>query len=186
MCHSTESRPPAPPVVGPVTEQGRLDLTSADGTSFAGYQAVPGEPSGASMVVMPDVRGLHPYYEALVARFAEAGFLTAGLDYFGRTAGIGARGGDFEWKQQLDQPPPRSIRPTLRCGQPRSRRRSPVRRGRGVSTGGAGVSPGGGAVRRHRQDHGRPEPAVHGRSCPEKRRPVRGSDCRTGRGGSDG
>jgi carboxymethylenebutenolidase len=92
-----------------VTEQGRLDLTSADGTSFAGYQAVPGEPSGASMVVMPDVRGLHPYYEALVARFAEAGFLTAGLDYFGRTAGIGARGGDFEWKQQLDQTTPEQI-----------------------------------------------------------------------------
>lgn len=103
MCHSTDSRPPAPPVVGPLNEQGRLDLTSA------GYHAVPGEPNGASMVVMPDIRGLHPYYEALVARFAEAGFLTAGLDYFGRTAGIGARGGDFEGKQHLDQTTPEQI-----------------------------------------------------------------------------
>ncbi|MBA3338274.1 MAG: dienelactone hydrolase family protein, partial [Geodermatophilaceae bacterium] len=54
-------------------------------------------------------RGLHPYYEALVVRFAEAGFLTAGLDYFGRTAGIGDRGGDFDWKHHREQTTPDQI-----------------------------------------------------------------------------
>lgn len=110
MCHSTESRPPAPPIVGPVTEHGSIELTSADGTRYGGYQAIPGEPNGASMVILPDVRGLHPYYEALAVRFAEAGFLTAGLDYFGRTAGIGDRGDDFDWKHHRAQTTPDQIK----------------------------------------------------------------------------
>lgn len=102
MCHSTDSRPPAPPIIGPVAEHGPIVLESADGASFGGYQAIPGEPNGASVVVLPDIRGLHPYYEDLVVRFAEAGFLAAGLDYFGRTAGIGDRGDGFGWKPHLD------------------------------------------------------------------------------------
>lgn len=109
MCHATDSRPPAPPIVGPVTEHGPLRLTSSDGTEFGAYQAVPGEPNGASIVLLPDVRGLHPYYEDLAVRFAEAGFRTAGLDYFGRTAGVGARGDDFEWQPHKDATTPEQI-----------------------------------------------------------------------------
>ena len=103
MCHSTDSRPPAPPKVGAVAEHGPVTLTAADGTRFSAYQAVPGEPNGSNVVVMPDVRGLHPYYEDLVVRFAEAGYLTAGLDYFGRTAGVGHRGEGFDFKPHQAQ-----------------------------------------------------------------------------------
>lgn len=109
MCHSTDSRPPAPPTVGPVVQPGAIVLKSADGTSFGAYQAIPGEPNGASVIVLPDIRGLHPYYEDLVVRFAEAGFLAAGLDYFGRTAGVGDRAGGFDWKTHLDQVKPEQI-----------------------------------------------------------------------------
>ena len=49
------------------------------------------------MVVLPDVRGLHPYYVELAERFAEAGIPAVAIDYFGRTAGVEpTRGDEFE------------------------------------------------------------------------------------------
>jgi carboxymethylenebutenolidase len=103
MCHGNDSRPPAPPVVGEVAEQGRLTLTSADGTRFGAYAARPANPGRAGVVVMPDVRGLHPYYEQLAVRFAEAGLDAVAFDYFGRTAGVGERGEGFDWKPHREQ-----------------------------------------------------------------------------------
>jgi carboxymethylenebutenolidase len=43
------------------------------------------------MLVLPDVRGLHPYYEELALRLAEAGIDAIAIDYFGRTAGTARR-----------------------------------------------------------------------------------------------
>jgi carboxymethylenebutenolidase len=48
------------------------------------------------VVILPDVRGLHPFYEELALRFAEAGVHATAIDYFGRTAGVGDRGDDFD------------------------------------------------------------------------------------------
>lgn len=62
MCHDEQSRPPAPPTAGPVAEHGATTLTSADGTEFAAYAASPERGGGVGVVVLPDVRGLHPYY----------------------------------------------------------------------------------------------------------------------------
>jgi carboxymethylenebutenolidase len=53
------------------------------------------------MVVLPDVRGLHPFYTDLAQRFAEAGFDSVAIDYFGRTAGVGARDESFDWQQHV-------------------------------------------------------------------------------------
>src|SRR4051794_41923439 len=87
MSPAPASRPPAPPRTGDVAERGVLTLTSADGTDFsAAYAAPAGEPR-VGVVVLPDIRGLHPYYVALAERFAEAGAATVAIDYFGRTAG---------------------------------------------------------------------------------------------------
>jgi carboxymethylenebutenolidase len=101
MCHDDDSRPPSPPVVGEVASQGLTTLTGADGNSFAAYAAVPATPNGRNVVILPDVRGLHPYYEALAVRFAEAGFHAVAFDYFGRTQGIGQRGDDFDWQSEI-------------------------------------------------------------------------------------
>ncbi len=98
MCHDDDSRPPSPPVVGEVARHGSLTLTAADGTVLSAYEAVPAEPLGRNVVVLPDVRGLHPYYEQLTVRLAEAGFHAVAFDYFGRTAGVGDRGDDFDWQ----------------------------------------------------------------------------------------
>jgi carboxymethylenebutenolidase len=109
MCHSTDSRPPAAPVTGAVTEAGALTLISADGTEFPAYQAVPAEPNGRNVVILPDVRGAHPYYQELAKRFAEAGFGAVVVDYYGRTAGVGQRGDDFDWAPLLPQVDPDDI-----------------------------------------------------------------------------
>ena len=52
-------------------------------------------------MILPDVRGLHPFYEELARRFAEAGVHATAIDYFGRTAGLGERGEDFDYRQHV-------------------------------------------------------------------------------------
>ncbi|HVQ94283.1 MAG TPA: dienelactone hydrolase family protein [Mycobacteriales bacterium] len=110
MCHDDDSRPPAPPRVGPVAESGDLVLTSADGTEFGAFAARPQTSGGIGVVLLPDVRGLHSYYRDLSVRFAEAGFDTVAIDYFGRTAGIGDRGDGFEWQPHREQTTPDGIK----------------------------------------------------------------------------
>jgi carboxymethylenebutenolidase len=108
MCYGDDARPPAPPVQGPVGETGDLVLTSADGTQFAAYYAHPAEPSGIGMVILPDVRGLHSFYKELAVRFAEAGIHAIAFDYFGRTAGLGARDEDFPYREHIEKLEPAS------------------------------------------------------------------------------
>jgi carboxymethylenebutenolidase len=106
MCHDHDSRPPAPPRSGDVAERGTLALTAADGNQFAAAYAAPTASPRAGVVILPDVRGLHPYYVALTERFAEAGLPAVAIDWFGRTAGVaegGTRGEDFDWGTHLPQ-----------------------------------------------------------------------------------
>ena len=53
------------------------------------------------MVILPDVRGLHAYYEQLAVRFAEAGFHAVAIDYFGRTQGVAERADGFDWQSEI-------------------------------------------------------------------------------------
>src|SRR3954468_2174728 len=106
MCHDPDSRPPAPPRSGEVAERGTLTLTAADGNEFSAAYAAPATPPGAGVVILPDIRGLHPYYVALAERFAEAGLAAVAIDWFGRTAGVaetGTRGGGFDWRTPIPQ-----------------------------------------------------------------------------------
>jgi carboxymethylenebutenolidase len=107
MCHDHDSRPPAPPRTGDVAERGVLTLTAADGTDFSAAYAAPGATPRTGIVILPDIRGLHPYYVALAERFAEAGLAAVAIDYFGRTAGVcddaGTRGEDFDWQTHIPQ-----------------------------------------------------------------------------------
>ncbi|CRK57850.1 Dienelactone hydrolase family [Alloactinosynnema sp. L-07] len=97
MCHGDQSHPPAPPgAAGAVADEAELRLTSADGTRFLAYQAVPERPTGRGVVLLPDVRGLHRFYRDLARRFAEAGVTAVALDYYGRTADVDERGPDFD------------------------------------------------------------------------------------------
>jgi carboxymethylenebutenolidase len=55
------------------------------------------------MVILPDVRGLHDFYKELAQRFAEIGIDAIAFDYFGRTAGIGARGEEFAYREHVEK-----------------------------------------------------------------------------------
>src|SRR5690606_5843547 len=59
--------------------------------------------SGAGMVILPDVRGLYPFYEELAMRFAEEGINAIAFDYFGRTAGVAKRDDNFDWMTHTKQ-----------------------------------------------------------------------------------
>jgi carboxymethylenebutenolidase len=109
MCHDDDSRPPSPPIIGEVADHGLLTLTGADGNTFAAYRAVPAEPNGRNVVILPDVRGLHPYYEALAVRFAEAGFHAVAFDYFGRTQGAEQRPDGFDWQSEIGTVTPEGV-----------------------------------------------------------------------------
>ncbi|MFL5798125.1 MAG: dienelactone hydrolase family protein [Actinomycetota bacterium] len=100
MCYDPTARPPLPPISGGagIVEARPLELEAADGNRFGAYSATTDKPGGPGIVILPDVRGLHPFYTELAERFAQAGIHGAALDYFGRTAGIGNRGDDFDWE----------------------------------------------------------------------------------------
>ncbi len=87
MCFDLDSRPPIAPIAGGAMDHEDLVLTAADGNQLSAFRARANAPTGAGIVILPDVRGLHPYYEELALRFAEAGVDAVAIDYFGRTAG---------------------------------------------------------------------------------------------------
>lgn len=109
MCYADDARPPLPPISGAASDHGDLVLTSSDGTKFGAYFARASKPSGAGMVVLPDVRGLHQFYKELTQRFAEAGIDSVAFDYFGRTAGIGKRDDGFEYMPHVEKTTPEGI-----------------------------------------------------------------------------
>ena len=109
MCYSDDARPPLPPIGGAAADQGEMTLQAADGNSFMAYFARAAKPTGAGMVVMPDVRGLHQFYKELAQRFAEAGIDAVAIDYFGRTAGMGPRDDSFEYMPHVEKTTPETI-----------------------------------------------------------------------------
>jgi carboxymethylenebutenolidase len=107
MCHDHDSRPPAPPRTGSVRERGVLTLSASDGAEVSAAYAAPAEEPRVGVVVLPDARGLHPYYVALADRFAETGAAAVAVDLFCRTAGpcgeSGTRAAGFDWKTHMPQ-----------------------------------------------------------------------------------
>jgi carboxymethylenebutenolidase len=106
MCFDSGARPPIAPVEGAEIESHALTLTASDGAQFAAFLAKPRQTGTVGVVILPDIRGLHHYYEELAKHFAEHGCTTIAIDYFGRTAGVGhddARGEDFDWQTHVAQ-----------------------------------------------------------------------------------
>ena len=103
MCFDTDSRPPIRPIAGASVDAQRVELTSEDGTQFAAFLARAAKPSGAAIVILPDVRGLYRFYEELALRFAETGIDALAIDYFGRTAPMNNRGSDFDFMSHVSQ-----------------------------------------------------------------------------------
>jgi carboxymethylenebutenolidase len=103
MCFDLDSRPPIAEIAGGALDSTELTLEAEDGNRFRAFRARATTASGAGIVILPDVRGLHPFYEELALRFAENGVDALAIDYFGRTAGITPRGDDFAHMPHMEQ-----------------------------------------------------------------------------------
>src|SRR5256712_10925512 len=112
MCYPPGARPPAipedllPPMSGGAGGEDAI-VTSADGTKFRTYLARAA--GAAAVVIAPDVRGLHPFYEELAERFASAGISALAFDYFGRPAGAQRRPDDFDFTPHVRQTAPKTL-----------------------------------------------------------------------------
>src|ERR671939_1551738 len=115
MCFELDSLPPIPALSGAAVSHEDLVLEAADGARFAAFAAHPDEPSGAGVVILPDVRGLYRFYEELALRFAERGIAAVVIDYFGRTAGVGKRDDDFPYMEHVQQTTPDQIQADVRA-----------------------------------------------------------------------
>jgi carboxymethylenebutenolidase len=106
MCFDLDSEPPIPRISGAAVSHDDLVLECADGNRFAAFRALPDGEVSTGVVILPDVRGLYRFYEELALRFAERGHAAVAFDYFGRTAGVDKRPGDWDYMplvQQLTQ-----------------------------------------------------------------------------------
>jgi carboxymethylenebutenolidase len=103
MCFDHDSRPPIAPIAGGALDSMPLILTAADRNRFAAFRSRATEPSGAGVVILPDVRGLNPFYEELALRFAENGVDALAIDWFGRTADAEPRGEGFDHQPHVER-----------------------------------------------------------------------------------
>ncbi len=101
MCYDGDSSPPITANPGGANGHGDLTLTASDGNQFAAFQATSTESKGPGVVILPDVRGLHHFYEELALRFAEHGYDAVAIDYFGRTAGAEKRDDSFPYADHV-------------------------------------------------------------------------------------
>jgi carboxymethylenebutenolidase len=116
MCYANDARSPLPPIMGGSTDDGDLILTAADGNRFRAYAARAATPSDAGVVVIPDPRGVHPFYKDLVRRFAQAGVHAVVIDYLDRTAGMAERPENFDLRAAIGQTKPDAIAADVAAG----------------------------------------------------------------------
>jgi carboxymethylenebutenolidase len=109
MCVDNDSYPPIPAIAGGSAGGKDFRLTSADSTKFMAYGARASKPTGAGMIVIPDVRGLHAYYKALADRFAEVGVDAVAFDFFARTAPSDDRSDAFQYLDHVTATKPDTI-----------------------------------------------------------------------------
>jgi carboxymethylenebutenolidase len=124
MCFTGDQHPPRPPISSEVGHHGPLVLTAGDGNRFSAFEAVPVTPRGASLVLLPDIRGMHAFYTDLALCFAQAGIDTVALDPYGRSAGLSARDDDFEFMPHASASTPQNVLADAHAGLARLRERS--------------------------------------------------------------
>jgi carboxymethylenebutenolidase len=116
VCFDRDSLPPIPVISGAAVSHDELVLEARDGNRLAAFAASPDEPSGAGIVILPDVRGLYRFYEELALRFAERGHAAIAIDYFGRTAGVSKRDDEFEYRPHVEQTTPAGVQADTGAG----------------------------------------------------------------------
>src|SRR3979411_2991757 len=116
MCYTNTARSPPPPIMGGSTADAALVLTAADGNQLRAFAARAAVPGGAGVVVIPDPRGVHPFYKDLGRRFAQAGMDAVVIDYLDRTAGTAERPDGFDLRAAIGKTTPDAIAAAVAAG----------------------------------------------------------------------
>jgi carboxymethylenebutenolidase len=133
VCFEFDARPPELPAdlalypIGGGAGAELLELQSADGTVFSAALAEVPWDRETGVVILPDVRGLYAFYIELAERFAQAGYPAITIDYFGRTAGLGPRGEDFDYMPHVRQTKPEEVHADITAALAGLRERTGVR-----------------------------------------------------------
>jgi carboxymethylenebutenolidase len=116
MCFDHDSRPPIEPIAGGALDGQGIELEAIDGNRLAAFRGRPTARSGRGVVILPDVRGLHPFYEELALRIAERGVDAVAIDWFGRTASVGERDTDFDYAPHVEATTWAGVAADIRAG----------------------------------------------------------------------
>jgi len=101
MCHELAAEPAVFRPDRTVATGAPIILNAYDGASSRAFLARAEIPTGVGVVVLPDNRGLHPFYEKLATRLAEQGHAALAIDWYGRTAGTEPRDDRFPFMEHL-------------------------------------------------------------------------------------
>lgn len=129
MCYPDGSAPPPFPGDATPATLTRGAVRPRTGSPFRVAHAVPARSRRVAAIVLPDGRGLHPFYERFAHALAGAGVEALAMDLYGRTAGIAPRDGGFDSRAHSSQLRWAQVRADLRVVAARLRgddRRRPV------------------------------------------------------------
>jgi carboxymethylenebutenolidase len=116
MCYSNQARPPLPPIIGGSTDDHDLTLKAQDGNRVRAYAVRALKPTGAGVVVIPDPRGVHPFYKDLARQFAGTGIDAIVIDYLGRIFPTGERPENFDFRAAIQQTTPDQVAADVAAG----------------------------------------------------------------------
>ena len=116
MCFDRDALPPDPARTGMLSGSETTVLVADDWNRFAATVARTIEPASAGVVIIPDVRGLHRYYERLAEHLADAGVHAVAIDPYGRTAGAEHRDDDFDYGPHRAAARDEGVRADVRAG----------------------------------------------------------------------
>jgi len=103
MCYPADARPPLPPIMGGSADDTELDLKASDGKAVKGFAVRAAKPTGAGIVIIPDPRGLAPFYQDLTRRFAQSGIDAVAIDYMTRHGVPSPRPENFDLMSAIRQ-----------------------------------------------------------------------------------
>ena len=103
MCVPVDAGLPDLGLISPLPSGAPVTLTTTDGSPFRAFATRAAEPSGTGFVVLPDIRGLIPFYERLADALASVGFDSVAIDFYGRHEGLEPRDPDWDPWPTLDQ-----------------------------------------------------------------------------------
>lgn len=115
MCFDTHALPPDPARTGMGAGTERTVLTADDGNRFAATIARTTADDPAGVVILTDVRGLHPYYERLAEHLADAGVHAIAIDPYGRTAGAEHRAEGYTFRPHRERVTDDGVRADVRA-----------------------------------------------------------------------